>query len=269
MAGLVARELALPAGRLKLVAKGQPLSAAMLRQLQDEGAVTPAPMPAVLSVGHTLRPQEVHNREAGSTHPACAPAPPPASPVRRRQHPGDGGAAAAATGAAAAGARGGGRGGGGGRPRAVRCGGGGGLESAVACGWLPREERAARVLVSCRAGAQISPRHMLPAREGRQRVSRCPLPPTTSPRSFRLPAGAPAWQRALARFLQRRLRLPDMALVLLFSLRPRFWLGLVAWMVGAKVGRAGFCAEWAEWGCSTTVLGHLLLSISVRQALLR
>lgn len=55
---------------------------------------------------------------------------------------------------------------------------------------------------------------------------------------LRLPANAPRWQRALAHFLQHRLRLPEALLALLLHVGPRIWLGLLAWMAGARLAAA-------------------------------
>ena len=55
---------------------------------------------------------------------------------------------------------------------------------------------------------------------------------------LRLPANAPRWQRSLAHFLQHRLRLPEALLALLLHVGPRFWLGLLAWMAGARLASA-------------------------------
>lgn len=80
-------------------------------------------------------------------------------------------------------------------------------------------------------------------------------------RRFRLRPDAPRWQRQLAHLLQHRLRLPEVLLVLLFSLPARFYLGVVAWLVGSKVAStygAGplymvSCAE--DWGGVKEVVG--------------
>lgn len=55
------------------------------------------------------------------------------------------------------------------------------------------------------------------------------------PARFRLPANAsPAKQRLVA-FLRERLRLPDVALVVLFGVRPWVWAALVMWLICAPI----------------------------------
>eukprot|EP00884_Botryococcus_braunii_P015264 jgi/Botrbrau1/2420/Bobra.0395s0045.2 len=49
---------------------------------------------------------------------------------------------------------------------------------------------------------------------------------------FRLSPDAPAWQRSLVAFLRARVGLPDVFLIILFSIRPRSWIILGAWLVG-------------------------------------
>lgn len=52
---------------------------------------------------------------------------------------------------------------------------------------------------------------------------------------FHLPADASPWVRAAAAFCQRRLRLPELLLVVLFSIRPWVWAAAAAWLVGAPL----------------------------------
>lgn len=58
------------------------------------------------------------------------------------------------------------------------------------------------------------------------------------PLRLRLPANAPAWQRATLRFLQHRLRVPEAVLALALRAGWRFWLGLLAWSAGARLAAA-------------------------------
>ena len=51
----------------------------------------------------------------------------------------------------------------------------------------------------------------------------------------RLPANASATKKRLATFLKQRLKLPDVVLIILFSVRPWAWALLVAWLVGARL----------------------------------
>ena len=51
----------------------------------------------------------------------------------------------------------------------------------------------------------------------------------------RLPANASATKKRIAAFLKQRLRMPDVALVVLFNVRPWAWTLLAAWLVGAPL----------------------------------
>ena len=51
----------------------------------------------------------------------------------------------------------------------------------------------------------------------------------------RLPANASATKKRVAAFLKQRLRIPDVALIVLFSVRPWAWALLAAWLVGAPL----------------------------------
>lgn len=65
-----------------------------------------------------------------------------------------------------------------------------------------------------------------------------PAPPTCR---FRLAANAPAWQRAALR-RARRAGVPDAVLTLVFGVVGwKFWVGLVAWMVGARTAARTEC----------------------------
>lgn len=55
---------------------------------------------------------------------------------------------------------------------------------------------------------------------------------------LRLPPDAPQWQRAVLAFARRRLRLPEGLLALAVHAGLRFWLGLLAWMAGARAAAA-------------------------------
>ena len=51
----------------------------------------------------------------------------------------------------------------------------------------------------------------------------------------RLPANAPEAKKRIATFLKQRLKLPDVALIILFSIRPWAWALLVAWLIGSSL----------------------------------
>ena len=51
----------------------------------------------------------------------------------------------------------------------------------------------------------------------------------------RLPANASATKKRLAAFLKQRLRIPDVALIILFNVRPWAWAVLAAWLMGAPL----------------------------------
>ena len=82
------------------------------------------------------------------------------------------------------------------------------------------------------------------------------------PLRLRLPANAPRWQRALAHFLQHRLRLPEALLALLLHVGPRFWLGLVAWVAGARLAAA---YEVGPVYVVTTIFLAIFLNLGQRQ----
>ena len=69
-----------------------------------------------------------------------------------------------------------------------------------------------------------------------------------------LPATAPAWQRRLVAGAQRR-RLPTLPLLLVLCF-PRFWLGVVAWCVGAHLSAR------AELG-PLYILGTIFILIAI------
>lgn len=52
---------------------------------------------------------------------------------------------------------------------------------------------------------------------------------------FKLPPNASQSARAIARFLQTRLRLPDILLVWLFAIKPRHWAMLLVWIMISPV----------------------------------
>ena len=51
----------------------------------------------------------------------------------------------------------------------------------------------------------------------------------------RLPANAPEAKKRMAAFLKQRLKVPDVALIILFSIRPWAWVVLVAWLIGSSL----------------------------------
>ena len=51
----------------------------------------------------------------------------------------------------------------------------------------------------------------------------------------RLPANAPEAKKRMAAFLKQRLKVPDVALIILFSIRPWAWALLVAWLIGSSL----------------------------------
>ena len=51
----------------------------------------------------------------------------------------------------------------------------------------------------------------------------------------RLPANAPEAKKRMAAFLKQRLKIPDVALIILFSIRPWAWALLVAWLIGSSL----------------------------------
>ena len=55
------------------------------------------------------------------------------------------------------------------------------------------------------------------------------------PARFSLPANASPAKKRLVAFLRQRLRLPDVALVILFGVRPWVWAAFLAWMIGAPI----------------------------------
>ncbi|CAL5227512.1 g10497 [Coccomyxa viridis] len=55
------------------------------------------------------------------------------------------------------------------------------------------------------------------------------------PARFRLPTNASATKKRLAAFLKQRLRIPDVALIILFNVRPWAWAVLAAWLMGAPL----------------------------------
>ena len=57
----------------------------------------------------------------------------------------------------------------------------------------------------------------------------------SDPARFTLPANAAPAKKRLAAFLRRRLRLPDVVLVILFGVRPWAWAAFLAWIVGAPI----------------------------------
>ncbi|EFN59004.1 hypothetical protein CHLNCDRAFT_137656 [Chlorella variabilis] len=79
---------------------------------------------------------------------------------------------------------------------------------------------------------------------------------------LRLPANAPRWKRAAAHLLHRRLRLPEALVALLLAVRPRFWLGLLAWMGGARLA-AGH--ELGPLYIITTIFLLMLLNLGQRK----
>jgi hypothetical protein len=57
----------------------------------------------------------------------------------------------------------------------------------------------------------------------------------SDPARFALPANASPAKKRLVAFLRQRLRLPDVALVVLFGIRPWVWVAFLAWMIGAPI----------------------------------
>ena len=52
---------------------------------------------------------------------------------------------------------------------------------------------------------------------------------------FQLPADASPLTRRAAAFCQQRLRLPELLMVVLFSVRPWVWAAAAAWLAGAPL----------------------------------
>lgn len=79
---------------------------------------------------------------------------------------------------------------------------------------------------------------------------------------LRLPATAPRWQRWLAGVLLSRARLPEWVVAALFSLGWHWWLGLLAWVAGAKLS--------ARWDLGpvfvvTSIFALILLNLGKRR----
>ncbi len=55
------------------------------------------------------------------------------------------------------------------------------------------------------------------------------------PARFRLPANASPLRKRIAAFLQHRLKLPEVVLVIIFSVKPSVWLAFLAWMAAAPI----------------------------------
>jgi len=51
----------------------------------------------------------------------------------------------------------------------------------------------------------------------------------------RLPANASATKKQIAAFLKQRLKMPDVSLIILFSVKPWAWTLLAAWLIGAPL----------------------------------
>lgn len=79
---------------------------------------------------------------------------------------------------------------------------------------------------------------------------------------LRLPPDAPRWQRAALGFAQRRLRVPEGVLALAVHAGPRFWLGLLAWMAGARAAAAW---ELGPIYIIATILALMLLNLGTRR----
>ena len=52
---------------------------------------------------------------------------------------------------------------------------------------------------------------------------------------FELPADASPWARRAAAFCQERLHLPELLMVVLFSVQPWVWCAAAAWLAGAPI----------------------------------
>jgi hypothetical protein len=79
---------------------------------------------------------------------------------------------------------------------------------------------------------------------------------------LRLPPDAPRWRAALAHLLHRRLRLPEALVALLLAVRGRVWLGLAAWMAGARLAAA---AELGPLYIISTLFAGMLLNLGQRK----
>ena len=55
------------------------------------------------------------------------------------------------------------------------------------------------------------------------------------PARFSMPANASPAKKRLAAFLQERLRLPDLVLVVIFGVRSWVWAAFLAWLIGAPI----------------------------------
>ncbi|KAI3433832.1 hypothetical protein D9Q98_003636 [Chlorella vulgaris] len=79
---------------------------------------------------------------------------------------------------------------------------------------------------------------------------------------LRLPATAPRWQHAAAHLLHRRLQLPEALVALLLAVRLRVWVGLLAWMAGARLASR---YELGPVYIITTILAGILLNLGSRK----
>lgn len=79
---------------------------------------------------------------------------------------------------------------------------------------------------------------------------------------LRLPPDAPRWRAALAHLLHRRLRLPEALVALLLAVRGRVWLGLAAWMAGARLAAA---LDLGPPFILATLLAGMLLNLGQRK----
>ncbi|KAL4424448.1 hypothetical protein ABPG77_006386 [Micractinium sp. CCAP 211/92] len=79
---------------------------------------------------------------------------------------------------------------------------------------------------------------------------------------LRLPPDAPRWQRAALAFARQRLRLPEGLLALAVHAGLRFWLGLLAWMAGARAAAAW---ELGPVYIIASILAVMLLNLGTRR----
>ncbi|KAL4437074.1 hypothetical protein ABPG75_004213 [Micractinium tetrahymenae] len=79
---------------------------------------------------------------------------------------------------------------------------------------------------------------------------------------LRLPPDAPRWQRAALAFARRRLRLPEALLALAVRAGLRFWLGLAAWMAGARAAAAW---ELGPIYIIASIIALMLLNLGTRR----
>ncbi len=70
------------------------------------------------------------------------------------------------------------------------------------------------------------------------------------PARFRLPASASPLRKRIVAFLQHRLKLPEIVLVIIFSIKPWVWVAFLAWMAAAPIASS---YEVHIWNCSGSI----------------